>query len=93
MSSALIVGTLVPVIGYGSTLLVFPVFLLFGCDSAQSGGDCLRILMTPFLPFVLTIIAVVGCRLAIGRKLYLASVLGAALACGASWLAVFGSWR
>jgi hypothetical protein len=88
ISSALIIGTLLPVIDYGYIFLNFPVFLFFGCDSARSASDCLRIQLGPFVPIVLAIITLIGCRIAIGRSWYLGSVLAAAAACAASWLFV-----
>jgi len=88
ISSALIVGTLLPVIGYGGIFLYFPIFLLFGCDGARSATDCLRIQLSPFIPIVLTVCALICCRIAIGRAWYLASVLAAGAACAASWLFV-----
>jgi hypothetical protein len=86
LSSALIIGTLLPIVGYGYVFLYFPVFLAFGCDSARSVGDCLRIQATPFVPIVLTICALVGCSSAIIRTRYVTSVFVAALACAASWV-------
>jgi hypothetical protein len=88
LSSALIVGTLLPMIGYGSLLIHFPVFVMFGCDSARSAGDCLRILLTPLVPPVLTLVVLVGCPIAIARTWYVGSVAAAAVACAASWLLI-----
>ena len=88
ISSALIIGTLAPVVRYGTVILLYPVFVLFGCDGARSGADCLRILITPLVPIALTVIALIGCRLAVRRGWYLGSVLGAAVACGASWMVI-----
>ena len=93
ISSALIIGTLLPVIGYGHIFLYLPVFLLFGCDSAQSGSDCLRILLSPFVPVALAIIALIGCRIAISRTWHLTSVLAAAAACATSWLFTLRSYN
>lgn len=89
ISSVLIVGTLMPVVNYGFLVLYFPVFLMFGCDSASGAMDCLRILATPFVPFALTIVAFIACRIAIERAQYVAAVLTAASACAGSWLLVW----
>jgi hypothetical protein len=86
ISSALIIGTLLPVINYGYVFLYFPVFLIFGCDSARSANDCMRIQLGPFVPIVLAIFALITCQIAIRRKWYLASVLAATAACAVSWL-------
>jgi hypothetical protein len=87
----LIIGTLAPVVRYGTVILLYPVFMLFGCDGARSGADCLRILITPLVPIALTVIALIGCRLAVRRGWYLGSVLGAAVACGASWMVILAA--
>ena len=85
LSSALIVGTLLPIVNYGGMFLYFPIFLLFGCDGAGGSGDCLRIQLTPFIPPILAILSLIFCRIAIKRAWYTGSVLLAALACGGSW--------
>ncbi len=86
ISSALIIGTLLPVIGYGYIFRSFPVFLFFGCDKARSTIDCLRIELSPFVPIALAIIALIACRRAMSKTWYLASVFTAAALCAASWL-------
>jgi hypothetical protein len=88
LSSALIIGTFLPVINFGYLFIYYPVILIFGCENAQSGADCMRILLVPFVPAILTIAAFIGCRIAISRTWYAGSVLVAALACAASWLFV-----
>ena len=93
LSSALIIGTLLPVINYGYIFLHYPVFMLFGCDSARNGDDCLRIQFAPFFPIVLTIIALIGCRIAIRRAWYVTSVLMGASACAVSWLFILRGLR
>jgi uncharacterized BrkB/YihY/UPF0761 family membrane protein len=86
ISSAFIIGTLLPVIQYGHIFLYFPAFLLFGCDSARSTSDCLRIEFSPFVPIALAILALIACRLAIRKTWYLGSVLTGAALCAASWV-------
>jgi hypothetical protein len=93
LSSALIVGTLFPIINYGFIFLHFPIFLLFGCDSAQSGNDCLRIQLIPWLPPMLTIATLIACPIAINRNRYAASVLIAASACAVSWLTILSEFH
>ena len=88
ISSALIVATLAPVVRYGTIIFLFPVFMVDGCDGARSCADCQRILMAPLIPIALTLMSLVGCRSALRHHRYLGSVLGAGLACGASWLSV-----
>jgi hypothetical protein len=86
ISSALIIGTLLPVMNYGMLFLLFPVALLFGCDGARSGAGCVGMLLTPFVPLFLTFGALIFCRSAVRRSLYGSSVVVAAAACAASWL-------
>jgi hypothetical protein len=86
ISSAFIIGTFLSVVGYGYIFLNFPVFLFFGCDSARSNGDCWRIQLTPFVPVALTLVALIGSRVAIRRSWYVSSMLGTAVACAFSWL-------
>jgi hypothetical protein len=90
LASALMVGTLWPVLGFGYRFIYFPVALLFGCDAARNGADCLRIQLTPFAPPGLTILAFIFCRNAIYRGWYVGSVLAAASACGMSWGVIRG---
>jgi hypothetical protein len=91
LSSALIVGALFPIVNYGQFFLFYPITLLFGCDSARSAGDCLRIQLTPWVPPALAIAALITCRIAISQARYATSVAVAALACAASWVIIL-SW-
>jgi len=93
LSSLLIIGALLPIINYGYIFLYLPAFLMFGCDSATSGDNCLRILFTPFVPIALTICSLAGCKFAISRARYLTSVSVAASACAASWIVILHGFR
>jgi len=93
ISSALIIGTLLPVIGYGHIFLYFPVFLLFGCDSAHGSIDCLRIELSPFVPIALAIIALIACRRTISKARYMASIFTAAAVCAASWAFILRAYH
>jgi hypothetical protein len=89
LSSALIVGAFLPVVRYGGIFILFPIWMLFGCDGARNGIDCLRTLIAPLVPPAVTVMALIWCRIAIERSFYVSSVVVAATACAASWL-LFG---
>ena len=86
ISSALIVGTLLPVIGYGYIFLYLPVFLFFGCDSARTAADCLGTELYPFMPPALALLALIWCRMAVARRMYMTSIVVAASTCTVSWV-------
>jgi hypothetical protein len=86
LCSGLIIVTFLPVLNYGFIYDYYPIFLIIGCAEAQSAGECLRIELLPLASPVLTIAALIICKIAIGRAQYLLSVMTAVATCVVSWL-------